>query len=53
MKFHTDLDNGTSTGADYLNWRNLPNELPVYALAVAWKLRKNAELVVVIGVGGS
>ncbi|MFJ7936146.1 glucose-6-phosphate isomerase [Sporosarcina sp. NPDC096371] len=56
-KIHNEMVNGTSIGADFLGWRNLPeevleNELES-VLAVADKLRKSAEIVVVIGVGGS
>lgn len=56
-KIHSEMDNGTSAGAEYLGWRNLPNELPANelesVLEVAEKLRNAAEIVVVIGVGGS
>lgn len=56
-KFHSDMANGTSKGADFLGWRNLPNDALENelesVLAVAEKLRKAAEVVVVIGVGGS
>ncbi|MBE1556307.1 glucose-6-phosphate isomerase [Sporosarcina limicola] len=54
---HSEMDKGTSKGAAFLGWRNLPNEISAgeleSILAVAGKLRKAAELVVVIGVGGS
>ncbi len=55
--FHNAMANGTSKGAEYLGWRNLPEEVLANeledVLAVADKLRKVAEIVVVIGVGGS
>lgn len=51
------MTNGTAKGADFLGWTNLPNELPAdelkSVLEVAERLRKTAEVVVVIGVGGS
>ena len=54
---HQEMNKGTSEGADYLGWKNYPNEIPLNelqdALNVAKKLRENAELVVVIGIGGS
>lgn len=56
-QIHSDMANGTSKGADFLGWRNLPEEVLTNeledVLAVADKLRKAAEIVVVIGVGGS
>ncbi len=56
-KIHSEMDEGTSKGAAFLGWRNLPDEILANELenilAVARELRKAAELVVVIGVGGS
>ncbi|KAA0966918.1 glucose-6-phosphate isomerase [Sporosarcina sp. ANT_H38] len=56
-KIHQKMNKGTSEGADYLGWKNYPNELPLHELEetldAANKLRENAELVVVIGIGGS
>jgi len=49
----TDIDKGTSTGADFSGRRNLTNELLDNVLLVAGILRKVAELNVVNGVGGS
>ncbi|MBO0588902.1 glucose-6-phosphate isomerase [Sporosarcina sp. E16_8] len=54
---HQEMNKGTTEGADYLGWKDLPNEVPSNELAevlnVAKKLREKAELVVVIGIGGS
>lgn len=54
---HQEMKQGTSKGADFLGWVDLPNELPQdelqSVLETAEKLRKSAEVVVVIGVGGS
>lgn len=54
---HQEMNKGTSEGADYLGWKNYPNEIPLNelqdALNAAKKLRENADLVVVIGIGGS
>lgn len=56
-KIHQEMNKGTSEGADYLGWKNYPNEIPLTELEdvlnAAKQLRKNAELVVVIGIGGS
>ena len=52
---HSEMESGTSKGAEFLGWRDLPNEAPELenVLEVAAKIRKLAEVVVVIGVGGS
>lgn len=54
---HQEMNKGTSEGADYLGWKNYPNEISSNeledALKAAKKLRENADLVVVIGIGGS
>lgn len=54
---HQEMNKGTSEGADYLGWKNYPNEITLNeleeALRAAKKLREHAELVVVIGIGGS
>ncbi|WP_342539126.1 glucose-6-phosphate isomerase [Sporosarcina sp. FSL K6-1540] len=54
---HQEMNKGTSEGADYLGWKNYPNEISSHeledALKAAKKLRENADLVVVIGIGGS
>lgn len=54
---HQEMNKGTSEGADYLGWKNYPNEISLNeledALKAAKKLRENADLVVVIGIGGS
>ncbi len=56
-EIHSKMENGTSIGSDFLGWRDLPNTLPAdeltSVLKTAEKLRKLAEVVVVIGVGGS
>jgi glucose-6-phosphate isomerase len=54
-KIHEDMKAGTSEGAEYLGWQNLPYEAPELenVMEVAGKIRKLAEVVVVIGVGGS
>ncbi len=56
-KIHSDMNKGTSAGAEFLGWKNLPNELPKNelenVLEVAKNIRKIADIVVVIGVGGS
>lgn len=55
--FHQQMEEGTSVGADFLGWRKLPVELDQEELKsvieTAERLRKQAEVVVVIGVGGS
>ncbi|WP_172370001.1 glucose-6-phosphate isomerase [Sporosarcina jiandibaonis] len=52
---HNEMEAGTSVGAEFLGWRNLPNEAPELdnVMEVAAKIRELAEVVVVIGVGGS
>ena len=53
---HQAMNEGTTEGAEFLGWRNLPNEASnelAEVLSVAKKLREKAELVVVIGIGGS
>ena len=54
-KIHEDMKAGTSIGAEFLGWQSLPHEAPELdkVLKVASKIRKLAEVVVVIGVGGS
>jgi len=54
---HQEMNKGTSEGADYLGWKNYPNEISLTelgdAMKAAKKLRENADLVVIIGIGGS
>ncbi|AOV08590.1 glucose-6-phosphate isomerase [Sporosarcina ureilytica] len=54
---HKQMVEGTSIGAEFLGWKQLPNEIDQeelnQVLATAEKLRKSADVVVVIGVGGS
>lgn len=54
---HQQMEAGTSVGADFLGWRKLPSEIDQEelksVLETAERIRKQAEVVVVIGVGGS
>lgn len=54
---HQQMEAGTSVGADFLGWRKLPGEIDQEELKsmleTAERIRKQAEVVVVIGVGGS
>ncbi len=54
---HEQIEAGTSIGAEFLGWRHLPSEIDQSELKkvkeTADHLRKLAEVVVVIGVGGS
>ena len=54
-KIHEDMKAGTSIGAEFLGWQELPHAAPELdnVVEVAAKIRKLAEVVVVIGVGGS
>lgn len=56
-KIHEQMEAGTSVGADFLGWRKLPVEIDQTelksVLETAEQIRKQAEVVVVIGVGGS
>ena len=51
------LHNGTGAGADFLGWVNLPSETPESLIAdieaTAEALRRDCDLVVAIGIGGS
>jgi glucose-6-phosphate isomerase len=56
-KFNTALDNKTGKGNDFLGWVNLPSSISNKDLseieAVAETLKKETEVVVVVGIGGS
>lgn len=56
-RFNKVLHEGTGKGSEYLGWLNLPSEIDEAHLADIEKtaaiLRKNCEVVVVIGIGGS
>jgi glucose-6-phosphate isomerase len=56
-KAYTDLAQHTGKGNDFLGWQTLPSATPDSFLteieAVAAKIRKNSEILVVIGIGGS
>ena len=56
-KYNTALDDKTGKGNDFLGWVNLPSSITDSELKeieeVAAKLKKEAEVVVVIGIGGS
>ncbi|MBD5214129.1 MAG: glucose-6-phosphate isomerase [Bacteroidales bacterium] len=51
------VNNGTAAGNDFLGWVKLPTETPASLLddiqATALQLRKDCEVVVAIGIGGS
>ncbi|MDE5968108.1 MAG: glucose-6-phosphate isomerase, partial [Muribaculaceae bacterium] len=51
------VDNGTGAGNDFLGWVNLPSSTPASLLddiqATADALRRDCEVVVAIGIGGS
>lgn len=51
------LDEGTGLGSDYLGWLNLPNMIDLELVddiqATAKKIRKQSNVLVVIGIGGS
>ena len=55
--YNTALDNKTGKGNDYLGWVNLPSSINESELKdienVAASLKKNCEVVVVVGIGGS
>ena len=56
-RFNKVLHEGTGKGSEYLGWLNLPSEIIEAHLSDIEKtaaiLRKNCEVVVVIGIGGS
>ena len=56
-RFNKVLHEGTGKGSEYLGWLNLPSEINEAHLSDIEKtaaiLRKNCEVVVVIGIGGS
>src|SRR5699024_6665135 len=56
-RFHEQMEAGTSLGAEFLGWRTLPIELKSADIdqidKTAKRLREIADVVVVIGVGGS
>ncbi len=56
-RFNKVLHEGTGKGSEYLGWLNLPSEIDEAHLTDIEKtaaiLRKNCEVVVVIGIGGS
>ena len=56
-RFNKVLHGGTGKGSEYLGWLNLPSEINEAHLSDIEKtaaiLRKNCEVVVVIGIGGS
>lgn len=51
------LENKTGKGSNFLGWVNLPNELPDELISdienTALNLRKQSEVIVVVGIGGS
>ncbi|MDR0222210.1 MAG: glucose-6-phosphate isomerase [Oscillospiraceae bacterium] len=54
---HDALHNGTGAGSDFLGWLNLPSDYDKEEFAriktAAEKIRKNSEVAVVLGIGGS
>jgi Glucose-6-phosphate isomerase len=56
-KFNAALDDKTGKGNDFLGWVNLPSSIKESELKeieeVAASLKKNCEIVVVVGIGGS
>lgn len=54
---HTELEEGTSPGSDFLGWLHLPSSITPEFLAdiqnTANTLRKNCDTIIVAGIGGS
>ncbi|WP_048569877.1 glucose-6-phosphate isomerase [Clostridium cylindrosporum] len=54
---HNMLHNGTGEGSDYLGWVDLPNNYEEIEFdkvkAVAQKIKKQSEVLIVVGIGGS